>query len=68
MARYRGSDRRRFGLSNRIRGLACDNPDSLALVKTRLGDRVHHLEHDWILGTHLLHSELSRPLLPLRES
>jgi hypothetical protein len=29
--------------------LACGNPDSLALVKTRLGDRVHHLEHDWIL-------------------
>lgn len=30
--------------------LACGNPDSLALVKTRLRDRVHHLEHDWILG------------------
>lgn len=29
--------------------LACDNPDSLALARVQLGERVHHLDHTWIM-------------------
>ncbi len=29
--------------------LACDNPDSLDIVRNQLGERVHHLEKAWIL-------------------
>ena len=29
--------------------LACDNPESLERVRGQLGERVHHLEHAWIL-------------------